>query len=532
MSFAPCRLAATLIALWAALPVAAFSQDAPEQFAPGDQARELVSEATELRVSAQSIADLGRVIELCREALAEEEVPADVRAYAETLLYGSYVERGMAVVNGVVAAAAQGQIRQSDFQRQRNLALDDFEHAREINDEDPVLRLAIARAQALPGGDREVARREVDAALDRLDDDAAKSEAYTLRAGLRGSPEEMLEDLDRAIELHDGNGDALRARALVHVQREEFDLAAEDFRRAVELDPDNMEQLGAYAGALLIGEEYEKALDIYTKLAGALPDNPALSFRRGYILARLERFEEALPLIEESLRLQPDEPAVLLEKTDVLIQLGRFAEAADTVGRLIELQPDNPAFRLEAARLYLVGKRPRKSIELLDALAEQEDVAWQVFRLRADAHLNIAAHAEAIRDYEQVLEREPNDGETLNNLAWVLATSPHDDLRDAERAIELAKRACELTDYEAAHILSTLAAGYAEQGDFETAIEWSQKAVELEEQDADEGDGDDIAQQLRDELQSYRDGKPWREQIETEEEADEPSEPRLGPNDA
>ena len=91
----------------------------------------------------------------------------------------------------------------------------------------------------------------------------------------------------------------------------------------------------------------------------------------------------------------------------------------------------------------------------------------------------------------------------LNNLAWVLATSPEDKLRNGKRAIELAKQACEVTEYKQAHILSTLAAGYAETGDFETAITWSKKAVE--------SGGDELKGQLTKELESYEDKKPWRE---------------------
>jgi hypothetical protein len=53
----------------------------------------------------------------------------------------------------------------------------------------------------------------------------------------------------------------------------------------------------------------------------------------------------------------------------------------------------------------------------------------------------------------------------------------------------LATKACELTDYKEAHILSTLASTYAELGDFETAIKWSEKSVEL-------GEGD-MKEQLR-----------------------------------
>ena len=91
----------------------------------------------------------------------------------------------------------------------------------------------------------------------------------------------------------------------------------------------------------------------------------------------------------------------------------------------------------------------------------------------------------------------------MNNLAWVLATSPDESLRNGRRAIELATKACEVTDYKQPHILSTLAAGYAETGDFATAVEWSKKALELGEESQKE--------ELAKELESYQSSKPWRE---------------------
>ena len=101
---------------------------------------------------------------------------------------------------------------------------------------------------------------------------------------------------------------------------------------------------------------------------------------------------------------------------------------------------------------------------------------------------------------------EPKDSGILNNFAWVLATSTVDKLRNGQRALELATEACRLTDYKQAHILSTLAAAYAETGDFESAKKWSEKAVEI-------GD-EEHREALRKELESYRAGKPWRELIE------------------
>jgi len=91
-----------------------------------------------------------------------------------------------------------------------------------------------------------------------------------------------------------------------------------------------------------------------------------------------------------------------------------------------------------------------------------------------------------------------------------LATSPDDGVRSAARSVELGLKACELTKYAKPHILSTLAAGYAEKGDWENAKKWSAKAVEL-------GKNDDIDQQLKKELESYNEKKPWREKQEVEE---------------
>ncbi|MGE0756570.1 MAG: hypothetical protein AB7O38_06105 [Pirellulaceae bacterium] len=67
------------------------------------------------------------------------------------------------------------------------------------------------------------------------------------------------------------------------------------------------------------------------------------------------------------------------------------------------------------------------------------------------------------------------------------------------------------------HILSTLAAGYAESGDFETALKWSTKAVELGKEKL-----KDQVEQLEKEVESYKNKKPVRELQQIEEKPDPP----------
>jgi tetratricopeptide (TPR) repeat protein len=124
--------------------------------------------------------------------------------------------------------------------------------------------------------------------------------------------------------------------------------------------------------------------------------------------------------------------------------------------------------------------------------------------------LGMGKHAEAVADYNKAVKLDPDDSGMLNNLAWVLATSPDDKLRDGKRAIELATKACELTDYKAAHILSTLAAACAETGDFATAIKWSKKSIEL----GKDSDDASIREALAKELKNYEAKKPTRERLE------------------
>ena len=84
------------------------------------------------------------------------------------------------------------------------------------------------------------------------------------------------------------------------------------------------------------------------------------------------------------------------------------------------------------------------------------------------SYLSLGKQAEAIADYETAPSRPiPRTAACSTTWpgCWPLRRTT--ELRDGKRAIELAKQACEVTEYKQAHILSTLAASYAESGDFE-----------------------------------------------------------------
>jgi len=114
---------------------------------------------------------------------------------------------------------------------------------------------------------------------------------------------------------------------------------------------------------------------------------------------------------------------------------------------------------------------------------------------------------EAMAFYQRAIRLKPGNAEATNNLAWVLATADEPAMRDGAKAVELALRACELTDYSNPTVLDTLAAAYAEAGRFHEAIQTLERAVELASRS---GQGE-LVSVFQDRLRLYRGGQPYRE---------------------
>jgi spermidine synthase len=87
--------------------------------------------------------------------------------------------------------------------------------------------------------------------------------------------------------------------------------------------------------------------------------------------------------------------------------------------------------------------------------------------------------AGAVARYRRALELDPYLVEALNNLAWLLATCPEASVRNGTEAVELAEKACQITEYHRTIMVGTLGAAYAEAGRFPEAVATAQKACEL-----------------------------------------------------
>ena len=94
----------------------------------------------------------------------------------------------------------------------------------------------------------------------------------------------------------------------------------------------------------------------------------------------------------------------------------------------------------------------------------------------------------------------------MNDLAFILAAHPDANIRNGAEAVRLAERACALTGRRQASFVATLAAAYAEDGQFPKAIEAAQQSVEL----AQASGQVELAASNRQLLELYRRGTAYR----------------------
>lgn len=241
----------------------------------------------------------------------------------------------------------------------------------------------------------------------------------------------------------------------------------------------------------------------------AIAKNPDASYARdnlGVILAKRGDFAGALDQFRASAKASPDDADALSDLAHVLAVTGKFPEAEASYQAALKLEPYDADTHRNFAQLLRQEGRNRESIfHYQVALRFKSDNRTRLeFASLLYQTGNLPA---AVAQYRRAIAAEPNNVEALNNLAWLLATTGNDAVRDGAAAVSLAEKACKLTEYKQAQMTGTLAAAYAEAGRYAEAVTLCQTTLELARSSGDQRTSD-ISSQL---LNLYRNNRPYHE---------------------
>ena len=205
--------------------------------------------------------------------------------------------------------------------------------------------------------------------------------------------------------------------------------------------------------------------------------------------------------------MQPNDPDAQVSLGDALLRKKRVEEAIVHYQKAMALRPDYFLARYGLARAFVEKGE-------LDTAVQHCRAALFIRPDDADCHTLLAVAldqkgetGEAIHHYEKAVQISPKSISALNNLAWLLATSSNDALRDGNKAVKLAGEANQLLGGTNPIVLRTLAAAYAETRQFGKAIESAEAAIQLARLSGDNSLAADVGEQLG----FYRLGVPSRE---------------------
>ena len=284
------------------------------------------------------------------------------------------------------------------------------------------------------------------------------------------------QDLDEVIRRDPANVDAYDARSTAYFKIGWYEQALSEADKAVSIAPkkNNPYSYRAYAFAAL--KQNDKAV---ADLSDAIKYSPAkdgglgdLYYRRGLVYSNMRDYDHAIADLTEAAKLDDGKVEILESRASAYEGKKQDDLAITDLTRVLQINPK-------------------------DSIAYQQ---------RASAYQNRHQYDLALADLTRAVEESPDDSTAQNALAWMMSTCPDQKFRNGKEALTHANKACELSSWQESALIDTLAAAYAEAGDFPKAIMWQQRAITLMKSDTMEQQ-QDFAKRL----ELYKAKQPYRD---------------------
>jgi tetratricopeptide (TPR) repeat protein len=266
-------------------------------------------------------------------------------------------------------------------------------------------------------------------------------------------------------------------------------------------------------------KDYDKAIADFTEAIRLEPKNARAYFNRGSVwkvkcdyayvdrgVARKAKgdYDKAIADFTEAIRLDPKLASGYVARGSVWLDKGNHNKAVADYTEVIRLEPKSARGYVSRGAAWAYKKEYDKAIGDFNEVIRLNPKDTMTLEFRGGVWEAKGDYDKANADFNEAVRLAPRSAFAYRRIAWLRATCPNAKYRDGKKAVENATKACEVLRREDADFISTLAAAFAESGDFKKAVEQQTKAIKL----APEADKSDY----RSRLDLYTQGKPYRDE--------------------
>jgi tetratricopeptide (TPR) repeat protein len=293
-------------------------------------------------------------------------------------------------------------------------------------------------------------------------------------------------------------------RGIAHSEKGEYAQAIPHFDEAIRLVPTVAQAYYNRGHAYSNLGKHDLALADYSEAIRLNPKDALAHFGRAFNYFNKNELDKAIADYTAAIRLDPKMADAYLYRGGLYDMQGKQPQALADFAEVIRLDPKNPYGYTSRAFTYLYQKEYDKALADSNHALKLDPTNVTAFCHRGFAYAGKKEYDKAMADYLKAERLDPKAPDSYGLRAWLWATCPDAKIRNGKKALEYARKACELTSWKNPNQWDTLAAAYAELGNFAEAVKWLSKALASPEFVPQER----VLAQAR--LKLYQQGKPYR----------------------